>query len=226
MPKTIEKKTAVRNGIGRMAFTVLSILVEVLIILILMTKLYDYAMWVSIFYRLLGIVIVLGIYGAHWTASMKMPWLILITAFPLFGVTLYLLIGLNGHTLTMAGRYQKIDDMLLPMIEQKDKIMEELRESDLSVAGISTYIKRRAGYPVYRNTDVTYYDEAARGLDAQIEEMEKATRFIFLEYHAIDTESGRGRRGADSLRRYGQHWLYQYGFHEADGGAWHSLSGL
>ena len=43
-------------------------------------------------------------------------------------------------------------------------------------------------YPVYQNTDVTYYDEAIKGLDAQLEDLSKAEKFIFMEYHAIEDE--------------------------------------
>ena len=39
---------------------------------------------------------------------------------------------------------------------------------------------------MYQNTDVTYYDEALKGLEAQLEELAKAEHFIFMEYHAIE----------------------------------------
>ena len=35
-------------------------------------------------------------------------------------------------------------------------------------------------------TDVTYYNEALKGLEAQLEELAKAEHFIFMEYHAIE----------------------------------------
>ena len=52
------------------------------------------------------------------------------------------------------------------------------------------YIRRQAGYPVYENTKVEYYDDAAKGLEAQKKDLAKAEKFIFMEYHAIeDAES-------------------------------------
>ena len=35
---------------------------------------------------------------------------------------------------------------------------------------------------------MTYYDDAAAGLDAQLEDLAKAEHFIFMEYHAIEDE--------------------------------------
>ena len=42
--------------------------------------------------------------------------------------------------------------------------------------------------PGLSDTDVTYYDEAIKGLDAQLEDLSKAEKFIFMEYHAIEDE--------------------------------------
>ena len=44
--------------------------------------------------------------------------------------------------------------------------------------------------PLYDDTAITYYDDAAKGIEAQKEELRKAEHFIFMEYHAIeDAES-------------------------------------
>ena len=53
--------------------------------------------------RLLAGVLVLKLYASDQTSSMKMPWVILILVFPILGVGLYLLIGLNGGTRKNAG---------------------------------------------------------------------------------------------------------------------------
>ena len=47
-------------------------------------------------------------------------------------------------------------------------------------------IQKNASYPVYQNTDVIYYDEAVKGLEAQLADLAKAEKFIFMEYHAIE----------------------------------------
>ena len=39
---------------------------------------------------------------------------------------------------------------------------------------------------MYQNTDVIYYDEAVKGLEAQLTDLTKAEKFIFMEYHAIE----------------------------------------
>ena len=46
--------------------------------------------------------------------------------------------------------------------------------------------KRNSQYPIYQNTDIVYFDEAVKGLEAQLKDLEKAQKFIFMEYHAIE----------------------------------------
>lgn len=110
----------------------------------------------------------------------------LIMAFPVMGVVLYLLVGLNGTTRKMRNRFEKIDKVLLPKLPDGDELLEQMKKEDAGAAGISAYLSQYSGYPVYQNTDVRYYDDAANGLEAQLAEIAKAEKFIFMEYHAIE----------------------------------------
>ena len=55
------------------------------------------------------------------------------------------------------------------------------------------YINRFGHYPVYRNTDVIFYPDAAEGLAAQLHDLASAEHFIFMEYHAIEEAEAFGR---------------------------------
>ena len=184
--KTIEKKAANKNGVSRLIFAAISIILEAVLFVLLFTELNQYAEWINIATRLLALVLVLSIYGQRTTSSMKMPWIMLIMAFPIMGVALYLLVGLNGSTKKMRSRFQAIDDRLLPQLPDNNEILKQMQSRDKGAAGISTYIKQYSGYPVYQNTDIRYFDDAAKGLESQLAEMKKAQKFIFMEYHAIE----------------------------------------
>ncbi len=130
----------------------------------------------------------MSLYSSEKTSSMKTPWIILILIFPIMGVGLYLLIGLNGGTRKMRKRYEDIDRVLLPLLPENHECMEKIREKIPKAGNISEYIQKNAHYPVYQNTDITYYDEAVKGLEAQLHELAKAESFIFMEYHAIEDD--------------------------------------
>ena len=185
---TLEKKAAAKNGIGRLVFAAFSILLEISLIVLLFTKLNHYATWINTLTRFVALILVLGIYGQHKTSTMKMPWIMLIMAFPIIGVILFLLVGLNGSTWKMRNRFQLIDSVLMPKLPQNHGILETMKEKDMDAATIAAYINRYSGYPVYQNTDIRYFDDALKGLEAQLEDMSKAEKFIFMEYHAIENK--------------------------------------
>ena len=190
MGDTLEHKAAVKNGVARMILVVLSMLVEFLVILLLFQRLEQHAAIVMEIMHFVSLALVLYIYGLHITPAMKMPWLMLIIAFPVFGTLLYLLIGLNGSTWKMRREYFELDSKLLPLIPADPKIQQAAKERDPRISNLQRYIYSYSGYPVYDDTKVTYYDDGSKGIEAQKEDLKKAQRFIFMEYHAIeDAES-------------------------------------
>ena len=186
MGETVEKKAAVKNGVFRMVFAVLSILLEVGLLFVLLHYVGERAAWIYHVLRFLSVALVLGIYGSHKTASIRMTWIMLIMLAPIFGTTLYLLIGLNGYTWKMRIRYDQIDKALLPMLPSNEEVAAQVKERDGRLYGLVRYIQGQAGYPVYANTEVTYYDDGEKGFEAQKRDLAKAEHFIFMEYHAIE----------------------------------------
>lgn len=185
---TLEGKKKTENGTKRLIFTAVSILLEIVFLLFLFTKVSEYATIIDWVTRIVAIFLVLGLYSMDKTSSMKMPWIILMLAFPILGVSLYLLVGLNGSTKKMRARYEEIDKKLLPYLPDNRQILEWMKEESPQAGAIASYLTNYSCYPVYQNTDVTYYDEAIKGLDAQLEDLSKAEKFIFMEYHAIEDE--------------------------------------
>ncbi len=183
---TYEKNKAIKNGVSRFVVTALVVLADVLLIQWLVYSLYARYLWFSTILRVLTLLLVLVIYGQHKTASLKMPWIMLMLVEPIIGITIYLVVGLNSSTNRMRARYRKIDEKLLPLLPDNEAEEEALRALDPYAYRVTEYVERCAQYPVYRNTRVTYYDEAYKGLEAQLEALRGAQKFIFMEYHAIE----------------------------------------
>ena len=183
---TLEGKAKTKNGVKRLCFSIVCILLEVIFIITIVTRLNEYAEIINLFTRILSGILVLGLYASDKTSSMKMPWVILILIFPIMGVGLYLLIGLNGGTHKMRERYTEIDSKLLPMLPDNQECLSRIKETIPKAGNIASYIQRNSQYPIYQNTDIVYFDEAVTGLEAQLKDLKKAQKFIFMEYHAIE----------------------------------------
>ena len=105
-----EVKGNVKNSIGRIVFAALAVLLQIGWILILMIKLYQYSSVISLLTGLFALVVALRIYGKHTNAAFKMPWIIVILAFPVFGLCIY---GLFGHKEAMHKIIRKFFNVIL-----------------------------------------------------------------------------------------------------------------
>ena len=181
-----EVKGNVKNSIGRIAFAALAVLLQIGWILILMIKLYQYSSVISLLTSLFALVVALRIYGKHTNTAFKMPWIIVILAFPVFGLCIY---GLFGHKEAMhkiIRKFEDVDAQLIPLNVQDETILQQLEQEDPLLANQCHYIWKYGNYPVYDTTTVKFYPEAYLGYEEQLKELEKAKHFIFLEYHAIE----------------------------------------
>lgn len=182
-----------------MVLSVLVLVLEAGFLILLFTRLNEYAVWINIATRIVAVLTVLGIYSMHRTAAIRLSWIIFIMATPILGLGIYLIVGLNAKPHKMRKRYEEIDGKILPKLSEGShgsdaaSASEMLRKYDPQLAGISEYLVKNAEYPLYANSDIVYYSDASDALAAQKEELKKAKHFIFMEYHAIeDAESWHG----------------------------------
>ncbi len=184
--RTVEVKASVKNGVKRMIFAGISLLAEVALWFLLFSVLTEYSALINICLRVVALVLVLSIYGKVKTSAMKMPWIMLIMAFPFFGMFLYVLVGSSSHTREMRVSYAESNCMILPLLPENTDVLGALEEKDPAAAGVAWYIYRNNFYPAYSDSSLVYYPEADEGLEAQLLELAKAEKFIFMEYHAIE----------------------------------------
>ena len=187
---TFEETKKTQNGVKRMIFAMIAILLEIFLIYMLFFRFQRYEHWITAATSILSVIVVLALYSDTRVTPMKMPWIMLILLVPVFGIFLYILIGLSGSTRRMQDRYCEVDLDLFPLLPDGKETLSALEKKDKRLANIAGYLKYRASYPAYQNTEINYYDDAAKGLEAQKRELRLARNFIFMEYHAIeDAES-------------------------------------
>ena len=181
-----EQKTDVKNSVGRMAFVILSVLIQAGWILLIVLRLNRYSWLIALISTIAAMVVVLRIYASRENSAYKILWIMLILAAPVMGLCLYLLLGHSMVLRFMTKRHGEIKGKLADLIAQDPKVLEEMDGQDRAVTNQSRYISNFGKYPVYRNTDVEFYGDASDGLEAQKKALSEAKTFIFMEYHAIE----------------------------------------
>lgn len=176
------------NAILRACFVAVSLLIQVGWLLLAILELHEYYAWISLGSSLLAAVVVLKLYSMQNNADMKMPWIMLIMAFPVMGLSMYLLFELLGDP-GVGRRMEAVGNRMRRELPQKESVLEKLEQQDPSAANQFRYLENTAGAPVYENTAVTYYPEAVDAFEAMKAELEKAERFIFMEYFIVEDSS-------------------------------------
>lgn len=181
-----EEKTNVRNSASRMIFVALSILIQIGWLCLLVIGLNRHSAWISLASSLLAALMVLHIYVSRKNAAFKMPWIILLLLFPPLGVMLYGLFGSAGATAAIRKRYQKVQSEYAPLYARPDDALRAVESRDPAAANQMRYLRDYAGCPVFAGTSVEYYGDTMQAFLAQLEAIEQAEHFIFMEYHAIE----------------------------------------
>ncbi|MDD3277962.1 MAG: cardiolipin synthase [Lachnospiraceae bacterium] len=129
--------------------------------------------------------VVLAVIEKKDKGSYKIMWVFLILSFPILGGLLYLLANFQSST-------RKMQSGLL-RIETKTKPLFLLPGSSYDAAKMQTgaffpqirYLQDFNSFPVYENTATTYLSLGEKMLDALIPELEKAQKYIFLEFFIV-----------------------------------------
>ena len=83
-------------GILRMVFIAVALIVQVIWILLRIKLLNEYSETIAAITTLLSVLVVLKLNSKYTNSAMKMPWIMLIMAFPIMGLFMYLLFELLG----------------------------------------------------------------------------------------------------------------------------------
>ena len=177
------------NSILRIVFVAISFLLQIFWLLALTVKLNAYSGTLSLMTTFLSILVVLRLNSKHTNTAMKMPWVMLILILPVMGLSLYLLVEMLGDP-GVGKRLRAIrEDMKDEIPAGADAALQKLEEVDLPGANQARYLWNCTRWPVYENTDVRFYAEAKDAFVAMKADLEKAEKFIFMEYFIVEDGS-------------------------------------
>ena len=143
---------------------------------------YTYSYFASV---VLGIVMTIYIVNSDINPSYKIAWIIPLLVFPIFGVLFYLFFGNNHSGDRLRKRMNSYNNECKLLLPQNEELMKKLHSDTRVVEKQANYLYNYGGYPVYTNTTTTYFPLGEDKFVAMLVELEKAERFIFLEYFII-----------------------------------------
>ena len=129
---------------------------------------------------------VLVVLNSDLEPTAKLTWLAVMALFPVFGALFYWYTRRDvGHRLLkriMAERQLQS----LHQIDQEPSVMKALAAEEPGAAGMARYVRRSGCFPVFSGTQATYFPSGESFFAQVLIELEKAEKFIFLEYFILD----------------------------------------
>ena len=187
MKKQLEKlKKFWKLIFGRTGILVFLLLVQA-VILFGGFALIDKSAWiVNYTIGLLAVIILIYILNARSNSSFKLMWIILILVVPVVGVAFYIFTRVQPGTAYISHRVNALieeeKDYLTP---HKDTLYDVYAESKQE-CGFMQYLYKRGKYPVYSNASVKYFPLGEDKFQELLYQLERAEKFIFLEYFIVD----------------------------------------
>ena len=162
------------------------LLIQVLFYALIADALYDYSMYLHIGAYILSILLALYILSMKTgTFDVKLPWVILILLFPVFGSLFYFLFHQQRVRKKVRKNIENQAYATKKMDYNHDDIYSSLLETDKRMYNQSNYIYKTNNLPVYQNTETKYFKIGEEYYASLLEELKKAEKFIFIEMFII-----------------------------------------
>ena len=171
---------------GRIAVTGALILIQAAwLVLLLFHLLEDYA-WLGVVFTALSILMALYVINKDDNPAYKIAWLLCITLLPLMGGPLYLLFGNKRPARRLRSVLEREYERTRPLLVQHPGPLEALKAWSPRAAGTAQYIAGQGRGPLWQDTQADYFSLGDQMFPAMLADLERAQRFIFLEYFIID----------------------------------------
>lgn len=181
--KQIQRKTERRISAAlRLVLVALLLLLQIAIVVALTQVLRQKAYIAYAVLEIVAVFCVARIYIRPGSSSYKPGWIILIMLVPVVGLILYFLWNGNQVKKKLALKTMRMPPELPEVQESSDRAQAELARRWPRWAKLTEYL-RRQDLPLFANTEMTYFPTGEEYLEDLLARLEKAQKFIFLEYY-------------------------------------------
>lgn len=170
---------------SKLAWVVFLVLLQIGFLVYVYLKFRENYIGIQAFMSFVSIIVVIYLINRPINPAYKLAWCITILFIPVFGGLLYLILSVNNTRRTFRKSVRAAVIESKTHLHQDEKVMAHIESLSRHAAPQTRYINNIAGYPVHENTEVSYFSSGEEMYLTMLEELEKAEKFIFLEYFII-----------------------------------------
>ncbi len=166
-------------------YSAISVLAQVVFLIVLGFYLSEHSLLVYTISEVAAIITVVWIINRRGNPSYKIPWLVFILVFPIFGIMMFMLSGGGRVIPVLKRRMQYCEDKYIKILPNNDDIQSKLRYADYLHSRQADYLVRESGYPLYKNTSVEFLAPGEEFLPRFLDELQKAQKYIYIEFFIV-----------------------------------------
>ena len=131
-------------------------------------------------------IMIIYLFNCKMDSSAKLTWMLIISILPPLGAVLLLWTQANvGHRKTTMLAKEQIDKTKC-ILEQPENVKRQVEHDGSGTDDLSRYLSLSGCFPFFGRTKTTYFDLGEHKFSAMMEQLEKAEKFIFMEYFIIE----------------------------------------
>ena len=126
------------------------------------------------------------LFNSDMDATGKLTWMFLLAVIPIpASIFLWFTEKDVGHR-TLKRRVQQRIDESRDLLHQDPEVLRDPEIESSGTDDLCRYLNRSGSFPLYANTETKFFPQGEDKFAALLEELQKAEKFIFLEYFIID----------------------------------------
>ena len=135
--------------------------------------------------KIISVVVSLYIFSRKDKSAYKLTWVFIILLFPLFGGLFYLMFNFQSTSKASAAKVDSLSKKSRPYFHLPDTDLEQAKKELPQASASLNYIQDFAGFPVYGDNHTKYLSPGEDMFEQLLLQIEKAEKYIFLEYFII-----------------------------------------
>lgn len=167
-------------------YTVSAVGIQLTFLVCFLFYLSAYSPVVGIVYTIINILILLFLISKDENPSYKLIWIVVILGIPMIGGIIYVLFGNKRASRRLEMKISAEHERYLPMMLPNDDIGNTIKMNNSRAAGITNYLQNKCTFPVWGNTQSSYYPIGEEMYAEMLIELQNAEKFIFMEYFIIE----------------------------------------
>ena len=180
-----------RKGVLRVVFSRFGLMALLLILeLVLLWMMWrwfnnDFE-WFAAVQGVFTVLMFFHLFNSDMDATGKLTWMFLLAVIPIpASIFLWFTEKDVGHRTLKRMVQQRIDESR-DLLHQDPEVLRDPEIESSGTDDLCRYLNRSGSFPLYANTETKFFPQGEDKFAALLEELQKAEKFIFLEYFIID----------------------------------------